>query len=63
MKYGEEWQPERKIIVNVPQLQEDEKIYFKDIITLQDALGTFATFDYYLDFVGYKLDTKSLFLI
>ena len=39
------------------------KIYLKDILTLDDALWTFGTIDYYLQFLGLQIETRYLMSI
>lgn len=39
----------------IPQLDDNNIIYLKDIISLNDIVWTFCIIDYYLDYLGYGL--------
>lgn len=58
-EYGE-WVPRKKIDIRTPKLGKYNKIYLKDILSLDDALWTFSIIDYYLQFLGLKIETRFL---
>lgn len=39
----------------IPQLDDNNIIYLKDIISLNDIVWTFCIIDYYPDYLGYGL--------
>ena len=50
------WVEKHKIIVNIPELKDGEKIYLKDILSLDNAIWTFAIIDYYLKDLGLNIE-------
>ena len=58
MKHENKWNPEHEVNIEIPNLDDNKKIYLKDIISIKDILWTFAIIDYYLDYIGYTLDTN-----
>jgi len=55
-----EWVPKINIDIRTPKLEKSNKIYLKDILTLNDALWTFGVFDYYLQLLGLNIKTRFL---
>ena len=54
------WVEKKNIHIKTPKLGKYNKIYLKDIISLDDALWTFGTIDYYLQFLGLQIETRYL---
>lgn len=54
------WVPKKTIDIRTPKLGKYNKIYLKDILSLDDALWTFSIIDYYLQFLGLKIETRFL---
>ncbi len=55
-----QWVEKKVINIRTPKLGKYNKIYLKDILTLDDALWTFGTIDYYLQFLGLQIETRYL---
>lgn len=51
-----EWVEKKTITVTVPELNDKNKIFLNDIITLEDAIWTFGILDYYLKDMGLNIN-------
>ena len=58
-EYGK-WVPKKTIEIRTPKLGKYNKIYLKDILSLDDAIWTFSIIDYYLQFLGLQIETRFL---
>lgn len=56
LKENETWVEKININIKVPQLMKYNKIYLKDVISIDDTIWTFATIDYYLQFLGLNIE-------
>jgi hypothetical protein len=52
---GGNWVEKKKIDIKVPKLEEDNKVYLKDIISLDDVIWTFSSIDYYLQYLDLNI--------
>ncbi len=52
------WVPKHFITIKTPKLGKYNKIYLKDIMSLDEALWTFGVIDYYLQCLGLKIDVR-----
>lgn len=50
------WVERHTITVNIPKLDENNEIYLKDILSLDDAIWTFGIIDYYLKDLGLNIE-------
>jgi len=55
---GDEWVEKKKIDIKVPQLGKYNKIYLKDIISLEDVIWTFSAIDYYLQYLDLNIEQR-----
>ena len=55
---GDEWIEKKKIDIKVPQLGKYNKIYLKDIISLEDVIWTFSAIDYYLQYLDLNIEQR-----
>ncbi len=53
-----EWIEKKKIDIKVPKLEQYNKIYLKDIISLDDVIWTFSVIDYYLQYFDLNLQQR-----
>ena len=53
-----EWVEKKKIDINVPLLGKYNKIYLKDILSIDDAIWTFSAIDYYLQYLKLNLTQR-----
>lgn len=53
-----QWIPEIFININTPKLDSNNKIFIKDIMTLDDALWTFSIIDYYLQLIDLDFEPR-----
>ena len=53
-----EWIEKKKIDIKVPKLEQCNKIYLKDIISLDDVIWTFSVIDYYLQYFDLNLQQR-----
>lgn len=53
-----EWIEKKKIDIKVPKLGQYNKIYLKDIISLDDVIWTFSVIDYYLQYFDLNLQQR-----
>ena len=53
-----EWIEKKKIDIKVPTLEQYNKIYLKDIISLDDVIWTFSVIDYYLQYFDLNLQQR-----
>ena len=53
-----EWIEKKKIDIRVPKLEQYNKIYLKDIISLDDVIWTFSVIDYYLQYFDLNLQQR-----
>lgn len=58
LKEEKEWIQKREINIKTPKLGKYNKIYLKDILSLDDALWTFGAIDYYLQLLGLEIETR-----
>lgn len=55
---NDEWVPSQTINIRTPKLGKNNKIYLKDILSLDEALWTFGAIDYYLQLLGLNIETR-----
>ena len=53
-----EWIEKKKIDIKVPKLGKYNKIYLKDIISLDDVIWTFSVIDYYLQYLDLNIEPR-----
>ena len=53
-----QWVEKVKIDINVPCLGKYNKIYLKDILSMDNTIWTFAAIDYYLQFLDLNIEQK-----
>lgn len=58
LKEEKEWVQKRKINIKTPKIGKSNTIYLKDILSLDDALWTFGSIDYYLQLLGLEIETR-----
>ncbi len=51
-----EWVEKHTITVTIPKLEDSNKIYLKDILSLDNAIWTFGIIDYYLKDLGLTIN-------
>lgn len=52
------WEEKKRIRIKVPKLEEDNTIYLKDIISIDDVIWTFSSIDYYLQYLGLSIEQR-----
>lgn len=52
---NDEWIERHTITVTIPELNDDNTIYLKDILSLDNAIWTFGIIDYYLKDLGLNI--------
>lgn len=52
---NDEWIERHTITVTIPELNDDNTIYLKDILSLDNAIWTFGILDYYLKDLGLNI--------
>ena len=60
LKENDEWKEKKQIDINVPMLGKYNKIYLKDILSINDAIWTFSVIDYYLQYLDLNLEQRFL---
>lgn len=53
---NDKWVERHTIIVSIPELNDDNTIYLKDIVSLDNAIWTFGIIDYYLKDLGLNIE-------
>lgn len=56
----DKWVEKKKIDIKVPCLGKYNKIYLKDILSIDDAIWTFSTIDYYLQYLDLNITQRFL---
>ena len=60
LRENDEWKEKKQININVPMLGKYNKIYLKDILSINDAIWTFSVIDYYLQYLDLNLEQRFL---
>lgn len=63
LKENDNWVEKKKININVPCLGEYNKIYLKDILSINDVIWTFCVIDYYLQYLGLNITQRFILSI
>lgn len=53
------WEPAHTVTMKVLPIDDEKKVYMKNMITEDDVIWTFSLIDYYLDYMGFELKTYS----
>ena len=60
LKENDKLKEKKQIDINVPILGKYNKIYLKDILSINDAIWTFSVIDYYLQYLDLNLEQRFL---
>lgn len=58
LKENDNWVEKKQININIPKMGMYNKIYLKDILSINDVIWTFSAIDYYLQYLDLNLEQR-----